>query len=78
MPRSARDVDALLAATADADRSLAIPLVSMAMGEMGVASRVIGFRYGSRITWASAGAASAPGQSPLTELRRRLREAPAR
>jgi 3-dehydroquinate dehydratase-1 len=78
MPRSARDVDALLAATADADRSLAIPLVSMAMGEMGVASRVIGFRYGSRITWASAGAASAPGQLPLTELRRRLREAPAR
>ena len=78
MPRSARDVDALLAATAHADRSLAIPLVSMAMGEMGVASRVIGSRYGSRITWASAGAASAPGQLPLTELRRRLREASAR
>ena len=78
MPRSARDVDALLAATANADRSLAIPLVSMAMGEVGVASRVIGFRYGSRITWASAGAASAPGQLPLTELRRRLREELAR
>jgi len=78
MPRSARDVDALLAATANADRSLGIPLVSMAMGEVGVASRVIGFRYGSRITWASAGAASAPGQLPLTELRRRLREELAR
>ena len=78
MPRSADDVHALLAATADADRSLDIPLVSMAMGEPGVASRITGFRHGSRITWASAGAASAPGQLPLTELRRRLREELAR
>jgi 3-dehydroquinate dehydratase-1 len=78
MPQAARDADALLAATAEADRSLAIPLVSMAMGEMGVRSRVLGFRHGSRITWASAGAASAPGQLPLAELRRRLREELAR
>lgn len=78
MPQSTRDAAALMAATADADRALAIPLVSMAMGEMGVASRIIGFRYGSRITWASAGAASAPGQLPLTELRRRLRDELAR
>ena len=78
MPRSPRDADSLLAATAAADRSLTIPLVSMAMGELGVASRVVGFRHGSRITWASAGAASAPGQLPLTELRRRLREEVAR
>ena len=78
MPQDAGDVESLLAATAEADRALAIPLVSMAMGEMGVASRVIGFRYGSRITWASAGAASAPGQLPLATLRARLREALAR
>ena len=78
MPRSADDVHALLAATADADRSLDIPLVSMAMGEPGVASRIIGSRHGSRITWASAGAVSAPGQLPLAELRRRLREELAR
>ena len=78
MPQDARDVQALLAATAEADRRLSIPLVSMAMGELGVASRVVGFRYGSRITWASAGAASAPGQLPLGQLRARLRDALAR
>jgi len=78
MPQDARDVQALLAATAEADRRLSIPLVSMAMGELGVASRVVGFRHGSRITWASAGAASAPGQLPLGQLRSRLREALAR
>ena len=78
MPRDPRDVAALLAATAEADRTLAIPLVSMAMDEVGIESRVTGHRHGSRITWASAGAASAPGQLPLAELRRRLREALAR
>ncbi|MFM7627272.1 MAG: type I 3-dehydroquinate dehydratase [Gammaproteobacteria bacterium] len=78
MPQDVRDVDSLLAATAEADRSLAIPLVSMAMGGIGVASRVVGSRYGSCITWASAGAPSAPGQLPLAELRRRLREELAR
>lgn len=78
MPQDARDAQALLAATAEADRGLSIPLVSMAMGELGVASRVVGYRYGSRITWASAGAASAPGQLPLGQLRARLRDALAR
>jgi 3-dehydroquinate dehydratase-1 len=78
MPRDPRDVAALLAATAEADRTLAIPLVSMAMDEVGIESRVTGHRHGSRITWASAGAVSAPGQLPLAELRRRLREALAR
>jgi len=78
MPQDARDAQALLAATAEADRRLSIPLVSMAMGEFGVASRIVGFRHGSRITWASAGAASAPGQLPLGQLRARLRDALAR
>lgn len=74
MPTVPGDVDALLAATAQADAALAIPIVSMSMGEAGVPSRVRGFRHGSRITWASAAAASAPGQLPLAELRARLRE----
>lgn len=73
MPKDVRDTEALLAATAAADRELAIPLVSMAMGDVGVESRIIGFRHGSRITWASAGGASAPGQLPLAELCGRLR-----
>lgn len=78
MPESPRDVADLLAATAEADRALAIPLVSMSMGELGAASRIIGFRHGSRITWASGAAASAPGQLPLAVLRARLDEELAR
>ena len=70
MPRSEADVAALLEATAVAGRSLSIPLVSMSMGELGVQSRVIGHRHGSRITWGSGVAASAPGQLPLSALRR--------
>jgi 3-dehydroquinate dehydratase I len=74
MPRSEADVAALLEATAVAGRSLAIPLVSMSMGELGVRSRVIGHRHGSRITWGSGVAASAPGQLPLSVLRRSVEE----
>jgi 3-dehydroquinate dehydratase-1 len=70
IPRSEADVAALLEATAVAGRSLSIPLVSMSMGELGVQSRVIGHRHGSRITWGSGVAASAPGQLPLSVLRR--------
>lgn len=78
MPRTADDVTALLEATARADRVLAIPLVSMAMGEPGVASRVIGHRFGSRITWGSGAAASAPGQLPIDALRRAIADSLAR
>lgn len=78
MPRGPGDVEALLEATAAADRALAIPLVSMSMGALGTASRIEGHRYGSRITWASGAAASAPGQLPLGELRSRLRRSIAR
>jgi 3-dehydroquinate dehydratase-1 len=74
MPRSEADVAALLEATAVAGRSLSIPLVSMSMGELGVQSRVIGHRHGSRITWGSGVAASAPGQLPLPALRRSVEE----
>lgn len=74
MPRSEADVAALLEATAVAGRSLSIPLVSMSMGELGVQSRVIGHRHGSRITWGSGVAASAPGQLPLSALRRSVEE----
>jgi 3-dehydroquinate dehydratase-1 len=74
MPRSEADVAALLEATAQADRTLAIPLISMSMGELGVQSRVIGHRSGSRITWGSGLAASAPGQLPLSALRRSVEE----
>lgn len=74
MPRSEADVTTLLEATSRADRSLAIPVVGISMGELGTRSRVIGHRFGSRITWCSGVEASAPGQLPLELLRRLVEE----
>ena len=75
MPQSEADVVALLEATSRADRSLAIPLVGISMGALGTPSRVLGHRFGSRITWCSGVEASAPGQLPLELLRRLIEEA---
>ncbi len=73
MPRSPADVLALLQATLQASQELAIPVAGMAMGALGVASRVAGGVFGSALTFAVGQAASAPGQVPIAELRAALR-----
>jgi 3-dehydroquinate dehydratase I len=74
MPRSEADVTTLLEATWRADRALSMPLVGISMGALGTPSRVLGHRFGSRITWCSGVEASAPGQLPLELLRRLVEE----
>ncbi|MDO4887493.1 MAG: type I 3-dehydroquinate dehydratase [Actinomycetaceae bacterium] len=69
MPRSREDVLALLAASSRASRELAVPLIAISMGALGVVSRVAAGQFGSCATFASLGRASAPGQVPLAELR---------
>lgn len=69
MPASAEDVLALLGATLEASRSLAIPVVSMAMGPLGAVSRLCGGAFGSALTFAVGAAASAPGQMPIDDVR---------
>ena len=49
-----------------------LPLVTMAMGELGKKTRVSGKTTGSAITFAMVGNASAPGQLPLEELMKEL------
>lgn len=68
MPRDAEDVLTLLAASHRASRALSIPLISMSMGGLGSASRMIGWMYGSAATFAVGESASAPGQIPFDEL----------
>jgi len=68
MPRSARDVAHLLEATAIAHEELEIPVITMAMGPLGVVSRAAGAVFGSAATFASVGQASAPGQIPVDDL----------
>jgi 3-dehydroquinate dehydratase-1 len=72
MPRSPEDVLTLLAATCAAARRTDRPLITMAMGELGVASRVAGGVFGSAATFGTVGAASAPGQVELGALRAAL------
>ena len=45
------------------------PVISMAMGSLGSISRIAGENFGSAVTFATVGAASAPGQFPIQELR---------
>jgi 3-dehydroquinate dehydratase-1 len=69
MPRSMHDVARLLAATAAASERLAVPVISMAMGPLGAASRTCGGAFGSALTFAVGASASAPGQMPIADVR---------
>ncbi|MES2938499.1 MAG: type I 3-dehydroquinate dehydratase [Pseudomonadota bacterium] len=69
MPQREEDVLALLEATLRASRALPIPVVGMSMGGLGAASRLCGGAFGSALTFAVAGEASAPGQMPIEDVR---------
>lgn len=64
-----QDVMRLLAATDEMKQKYPdFPLITMSMGECGKDSRKYGGLYGSSVSFASAGNASAPGQMPLDQL----------
>ncbi len=68
MPEKNTDVLRLLEATARVkEKDPAYPLITMAMGGMGMISRLCGQVFGSDVTFASVGRASAPGQVPLED-----------
>lgn len=63
MPHTRRDVLALLSATLAVKESYPDrPLITMAMGPLGVITRIAGETFGSALTFGAAKAASAPGQ----------------
>jgi len=68
MPRDRFDVLTLLSATATAASKARIPLISMSMGPLGVATRMIGGVFGSSLSFAVGEGASAPGQPPIADL----------
>ena len=66
MPQSRADVLELLAATAEmAEHHPETPVITMSMGTLGAVSRLAGEAFGSAMTFANPGQASAPGQVPL-------------
>lgn len=74
MPRDPGDVAALLAASWQMRVGAAeVPLIAISMGSAGAVSRVAARTFGSAATFASLGAASAPGQIGLEELRAAMR-----
>lgn len=73
MPQLKIDVMTLLAATLEMASQYAIgPIVTMSMSALGVSSRMCGEFFGSAITFATAGQASAPGQMEAEELQKIL------
>lgn len=72
MPKDKSDVNRLIYATVTSDKRLAIPVVTMSMGEDGKISRLIGEISGSTITFGTVGKASAPGQVESGELKKFL------
>ena len=66
LPRCRSDVLELLAATAEmADLHPKTPVITMSMGALGAVSRLAGEAFGSAMTFANPGQASAPGQVSL-------------
>ena len=66
MPRCRTDILELLAATAEmADLHPETPVITMSMGTLGAVSRLAGEAFGSAMTFANPGQASAPGQVSL-------------
>lgn len=69
MPLNAEDVLDLLTATNEMVRNHGeTPVITMAMGTLGVISRLAGETFGSAATFGSAKVASAPGQISCNEL----------
>jgi len=69
MPKSQADVLHLLEATRKMDELLDVPVITMSMGDIGALSRIIGWAYGSIITFGVGVEHSAPGQMPIKKLR---------
>ncbi|MBO9570191.1 MAG: type I 3-dehydroquinate dehydratase [Cellulomonas iranensis] len=68
-PHDADDVLTLLTATRAFARDADRPVVTIAMGGLGVVTRVAGEVFGSAMTFGTVGAASAPGQVDAVRLR---------
>lgn len=73
MPREKKDVLTLMSAVLSyREQGGDKPVIAMSMGEAGLISRLAGEWYGSAVTFAAAGQASAPGQIPYDEVRQIL------
>lgn len=68
MPLTKEDVLTLLEVTVEMEQSADRPVVTMAMGSLGVVSRISGEIFGSAMSFGAASCASAPGQLDVKDL----------
>lgn len=74
MPNSSEDVITLLSATNEMNTIHADkPVITMAMGKLGLISRLSGRTFGSAMTFGAAGKTSAPGQIDAKQLEQILK-----
>lgn len=69
MPHSKDEVFRLLSITHLIDKTVNLPIITMAMGDLGKISRIIGWYYGSIVTFGVGIESSAPGQIPIAPLK---------
>lgn len=69
MPLRKQDVLTLLAVTEEANDIVDIPIITMSMGDIGSLSRMVGWMFGSVLTFGIRGKSSAPGQIPIDHLK---------
>lgn len=69
MPEHKDDVLRLLNVTKEMDDDLRIPIITMSMGDIGSLSRIVGWAYGSIMTFGLGVQRSAPGQVPIDKLK---------
>lgn len=74
MAHDTDDAKEMIRATAYLTREQIGPVITMAMGKAGAATRIIGGKYGSVITFAALDRASAPGQIEAGRLAEKLDE----
>lgn len=74
MPKTEKDIERILELTRLSSQKYIQPVIAIAMGEMGVKTRIYGEIYGSAITFASIGKVSAPGQIDVVKMRKYLEE----
>lgn len=69
MPNTRKDVVRLIDITQEMITGSSCPVITMSMGALGTVTRISGEIFGSCVTYACAGEASAPGQLPAGKVR---------
>ncbi|GAA2975241.1 type I 3-dehydroquinate dehydratase [Lentilactobacillus parakefiri] len=72
MPRKFKDVLTMMRATATESEKLDIPIIAISMGNLGRISRITAPLFGSVLSFATVGDASAPGQIAIDDLRKEM------